>query len=63
MIDFEKAAINTFQRVFDTATSRIADSGRFVTLQTYILSQVHVRKSITQSLVKHKPLLGPTIEN
>jgi hypothetical protein len=44
MVDFEKAAINAFQKVFNTATSQISVSGCFFHLQESILRKVQLRK-------------------
>ena len=43
MVDFEKAAINASEKVFDTPTSQIAVSGCFFHLQKSILRKVQVR--------------------
>ena len=44
MVDFGKAAINAFQKVFDTPTSQIAVSGCYFHLQKSILRKVQVRE-------------------
>jgi hypothetical protein len=50
MFDFEKAAINVFQKVFDTPTSQIAVSGCFFHLQKTILRKVQLRKEYCSSI-------------
>jgi hypothetical protein len=45
MADFEKAAINSFQKVFNTPTTQITVSGCFFHLQKSILRKVQVREN------------------
>ena len=49
MVDFEKAAINAFEKAFNTATNQLVVSGCFFHLQKSILRKVHVSHQLTPS--------------
>lgn len=65
MVDFEKAAINAFQKAFDTPTNQLSISGCFFHLQKSILRKVQVS---SYNLINHllnfsSSCLGPWMES